>query len=487
MTGTALPDVVSPSARLPAHAEGRTGDDAGLQDGRDAPAFSLRRRFALASLVVITVIAIGLGWMLSRVLTERMLQREAEVTMHFVQNVLSTDNTWLYFRRPDDPLLRAAFLQSMRHIVTMRESVRGNAYDLRGHVLWSTDAELIGQSFEHNAELAEALQGQMVVEADVTEPGQFSKAEHQGLVHRGAFFVETYFPVRDPQSGAVLGVVEIYKIPEKLSSDIHQGLRQLWLACFGGAVLLFAVLYWIVARADRLITLQQQRLAEAQRTASTVELASAVAHSLRNPLASIRSAAELLQDGAGRPEDVRELSGDMIESVDRANRWITELVHVAQAPQLHPQALDLVALVQTCLQEMAGELARRHIQLRVEPSDPLPVLAHSATLRQALLSIIANAAEAMPHGGRLEVGWTQTEGLRGVHLSDNGTGLSPQARERLFQPFASSKVGGLGMGLALVKRMVAQWQGELLVTAEQPRGTRVEIRLPHPPGPVAGR
>lgn len=444
--------------------------------------FSLRRRFALASLVVITVIAIGLGWMLSRVLTERMLQREAEVTMHFVQNVLTTDGTWAYFQRPDDPQMKAAFLQSMRHVVTMRESVRGNAYDGRGHVLWSTDQELIGQSFDHNAELAEALQGRMVVEADETEPGQFSKAEHQGLVHRGAFFVETYFPVRDPQSGSVLGVIEIYKIPEQLASDIHQGLRQLWLACFGGAVLLFAVLYWIVARADRLITEQQRRLTEAQRTASTVELASAVAHSLRNPLASIRSAAELLQEGAGRTDDVRELSGDVIESVDRANRWITELVHVAQAPQLHPQELDLVALVQTCLKEMAGELARRGIQLHVAPSAPLPVLAHTATLRQALLSIIANAAEAMPHGGRMEVDWNHADGLTGVRLSDNGAGLSPDAQRRLFQPFSSNKVGGLGMGLALVKRMVEQWRGELLVVPEQPRGTRVEIRLPSPPG-----
>lgn len=482
MTGTALPDVVQPPARPQGSAGARTGDR-NAEDAGPVPApFSLRRRFALASLVVITVIAIGLGWMLSRVLTERMLQREAEVTMHFVHNVLATDGTWAFFRRPDDNLLRAEFLQSMRHIVTMRESVRGNAYDTRGHVLWSTDEELIGQTFDHNTELAEALQGEMVVEADETEPGQFSKAEHQGLVRRGAFFVEAYFPVRDPQSGAVLGAIEIYKIPEKLSSDIHRGLRQLWLACFGGAVLLFAVLYWIVARADRLITEQQQRLTDAQRTASTVQLASAVAHSLRNPLASIRSAAELLQDGPGRPEDVRELSGDVIESVDRANRWITELVHVAQAPQLHPESLDLVALVQTCLQEMAGELARRGIRLSVEPSGALPVLAHSATLRQALLSIIANAAEAMPHGGRLEVGWSRTEGLTGVSLSDTGVGLSPEAQSRLFQPFASNKVGGLGMGLALVKRMVEQWRGELLVTPAQPRGTRVEIRLPAPAG-----
>lgn len=483
MTGSTLSDVERSSARPTGHAEARTGDRA---DTGRVP-FSLRRRFAFASLLVITAIAVGLGWMLSRVLTERMLQREAEVTMYFVLNVLATDGTAIYFRQPDDPEQRQGFLRSMRHVVAMRESVRANAYDRRGQVLWSTDEGLIGQTFDHNAELAEALQGRMVVEADETEPGQFAKAEHEGLVRRGAFFVETYFPVRDPQDGAVIGVIEIYKVPQRLASDIHQGLRQLWLACFGGAVLLFAVLYWIVARADRLITEQQRRLAEAQRTASTVELASAVAHSLRNPLASIRSAAELLQDHAQRPEDVRELSGDVIEAVDRANRWITELVHVAQAPQLHPQAIDLVGLVQTCLQEMAGELTRRGIRLRVEPAGPLPVLAHSATLRQALLSIIANAAEAMPGGGRLEVGWTRADGLAGVCLIDNGTGLSPEAQKRLFQPFASSKVGGLGMGLALVKRMVEQWQGELRVTPEQPRGTRVEIRLPHPPGPGTGR
>ena len=104
-----------------------------------------------------------------------------------------------------------------------------------------------------------------------------------------------------------------------------------------------------------------------------------------------------------------------------------------------------------------------------------------------MLSIIANAAEAMPHGGRLEVGWSQgPSGLSGVYLVDNGVGLSPEAQSRLFQPFSSSKVGGLGMGLALVKRMVEQWRGELLVTPEHPRGTRVEIHLPTVPGAAQG-
>ena len=78
----------------------------------------------------------------------------------------------------------------------------------------------------------------------------------------------------------------------------------------------------------------------------------------------------------------------------------------------------------------------------------------------------------------MKVSWQQKGQIVILMLSDNGTGVSEEARQRLFRPFFSTKSGGLGIGLALVKRMVEQWQGTVALTAVAPHGTSVEIRLP---------
>lgn len=442
---------------------------------------NLRRRFALASLVVIAAIAIGLGWMLSKVLTERMLEREGEVTWEFVDNLLNTDQSLAYFVTPDEPVLRARFLDSMKHLTDMRDAVRANAYSLDKQILWSTNPRLVGQRFDDNAELDQALSGQMVVHTErlsLSEVTGSQKTEHAGMRLHGEYFIETYMPIRARDSGTILGVMEVYKHPAQLNEEIQHGLTQLWLACLVSAMVLFASLYWIVARADRELRAQALRLTEAQSLASAVELASAVAHNLRNPLASIRSAAELVQATDVSPQSVREMSNDVIDAVDRASRWITELVHVAQAPQLQPESVNLNDLVHACMQEMAPEFSRRHIVCTADPGTPLQVRAHTAAMRQILLSILANAVEAMPGGGVLHIRWSSGEALAGLRVCDTGTGISAEVQLRLFRPFFSTKGGGLGIGLALVKRMVEQWHGQLRLTPLLPHGTCVEILLP---------
>lgn len=443
-----------------------------------APPLNLRRRFALTSLGVIAVIALGLGWLMSSVLTQRLLQREGEVTMDFVQNLLATDRSGGYFARPDDAALRARFLASMAHVTAMREPVRANAYRPDGTVVWSTDPALIGRRFPVNDELDEALRGELVVHGGrLGRPGH-DKAEHEGLALRAPFFVESYIPIHETPTGPVVGVMEFYKVPEQLNAAIREGLTQLWLACAASALGLFGSLYWIVSRADRTLREQQARLSETATLATAVELAGAVAHNLRNPLASIRTSAELLQDGSASGEESAEHGHDIAAAVDRADRWITEFVRVSQAPRLQDEAVALGPLVRDCLQEMGAELMRRGIRWQAPETDPGPVRAHPALLRQIILSLVANAIDAMPDGGEL-VATIRCDGPRHVlRLADTGHGLSEDARQRLFRPFFSTKSGGLGIGLALARRMVEQWQGQVRLGPNTPRGTCVDIALP---------
>ena len=449
--------------------------------GEPADRFSLRRRFAVASFGVIVVIGIGLGWLLSNMLTDRLLKREGAVMDDFIQLILRTEDAEAYFTGPDNPELQLRFSKAMAHVEEITEPVRVNAFRPDGTVLWSTDKALVGRRFPVNDELEEAMRGQTVVSSGNARSGLPIKEEHQNLALYGSNFVESYVPIRSngrDGAGDVIGVMEFYKIPLQLNESIREGIAMLWLACLASAMLLFTTLYWIVSRADEVMRQQQARLAEAATLATAVELASAVAHNLRNPLASIRVSAEMQQQrDVTTPESV-EHSHDITQAVDRADRWISELVRVAQAPHLTPEPVPVAPLVQGCLHEMQPEFKRCRIALQLAAGPDVSVVAHPAMLRQIILSVIANAVDAMGQGGEMKVSWQQQGQMAILVLTDNGSGVSDDARQRLFRPFFSTKSGGLGIGLALVKRMVEQWRGSVALSAVAPHGTSVEIRLP---------
>ena len=443
-----------------------------------ATPINLRKRFAIASLGVIAVIAIGLGWLMSHMLTQRMLQREGEVSMDFIQNLLLTDQSAQFLAKSGDAVLRQRFLGSMAHLASMTDSVRANAYTPDGTVVWSTDATLVGRNYPVNDELDDALRGKLVVHTGRLNSGNPDKDEHVGLAARTAYYVESYIPILDPQSQKVLGVMELYKVPVQLNSAIREALVQLWLACAFSAVGLFATLYWIVARADRVMRDQQAQLAESQTLATAVELARAVAHNLRNPLASIRVSAEMLQAGAATDKDYAEHCTDITASVDRADRWITELVRVSQAPQLESELVLPSPIIRACLQEMASEMNRRGIRWTLPAEEAPGIQAHTTMLRQILVSILANAIDVMPHGGNLAVLWHVEADMLKLQVTDTGPGVPADIRNALFRPFFSTKSGGLGIGLALVKRMVEQWNGQVTLAPAPVQGTRVELTLP---------
>ncbi len=443
-----------------------------------ASPLNLRRRFAVISLGVITIIALGLGWLMSHMLTQRMLQREGEVSMDFIQNLLLTDQSARYLSDPNDAELRARFLGSMAHIASMTEPVRANAYQTDGTVIWSTDRALVGRHYPVNDELDEALGGKLVVHSGQSHAGDLDKGEHVGLAQYTSFFVESYIPILEPQTRKVLGVMELYKVPLQLNAAIQEALIQLWLACAASAVGLFVALYWTVARADRVMRDQQTKLSESQTLSTAVELARAVAHNLRNPLASIRVSAEMLQAGDVAAADLAEHSADITASVDRADRWITELVRVSQAPQLQSEVVLPSKVIAECLNEMAPEMNRRGIRWTVPTEEAPAIQAHTAMLRQILISILANATDVMPDGGDIAVTWSRTADRLVLQIVDSGPGIREDVRQALFRPFFSTKSGGLGIGLALVKRMVEQWAGEVSLSRAPVRGTCVQLTLP---------
>jgi signal transduction histidine kinase len=121
---------------------------------------------------------------------------------------------------------------------------------------------------------------------------------------------------------------------------------------------------------------------------------------------------------------------------------------------------------------------RRGIRCTVPVEDAPPIQAHTAMLRQILISLLANAIDVMPEGGDIAIHWTARASLLRLQLVDSGPGLREDVRKALFRPFFSTKTGGLGIGLALVKRMVEQWGGQINLQPAPVKGTCVVLTLP---------
>ncbi len=441
-----------------------------------APAgFNLLRWFGVLGLVCVIATGAGSAWLLSRFLTEHMLRRDAEVSSEFVDSIVRAERTWSYFVRPDSAEARERLEGFFNHVARLPGVVRANVYGPDRTVLWSSDAALIGQRFGANHELEEALRGEVAVEA-----GEVPKDEHVALdaATGGRRFVESYLPVRSEDRRRIIGVVEIYRVPEALFRSIDAGVRLIWFAAAASALLLYAALVGLALRAQRVMTRQQDLLVEGEALSAVGAVASAVAHGVRNPLASIRSSAELAaqEDQDGLQECLRDIQ----QEVDRLDAWVRDLLLQARGEAEATGPVDVNLLLAATARSFAASAARQRVEVVVETAAVPRVRATAAALSQALDNLVANAIEAMPEGGLLLLRSAMAPGARGVQVTvtDSGTGLPKELRGAAGRLFWSSKARGSGLGLVLTRRILARQQGALALETAPGGGTRAVISLP---------
>jgi signal transduction histidine kinase len=354
----------------------------------------------------------------------------------------------------------------------MPDVLRANLYSRRRAILWSSDPKLIGGEFRDNPELERALRGELVAHG-----GEGEKLEHDKLDRSYPYFVEIYSPVWDRERGEVIGVVELYKAPDALFAAITAAQRAVWLGAALAGSFLYGALFWMVRRADRLIRLQRERLIQSETLVALGEMSSAVAHGIRNPLATIRSSAELAL--ASGPPEWQGAARDIVVQADRLDAWVRELLSYSEplAGKLEPIEVD--SLLQVSLQNFARELERRRIQLSARVVPALPrVAADALMLGQVFNSLIANAVEAVERDGRIEVTAERVAERLRVSIRDSGPGMSREQLALAFKPFQTTKAKGLGIGLPLARRIVQRFGGSISLASEPGSGTTVDVVLP---------
>jgi two-component system sensor histidine kinase PilS (NtrC family) len=229
----------------------------------------------------------------------------------------------------------------------------------------------------------------------------------------------------------------------------------------------------------RRMEIQVQR---AQRLASIGRLSAAIAHEIRNPLASISGSVEVLKTLPGTVPETRQLTDIVVREVDHLNSLITSMLEYAR-PQLEEhKPVDVSEVVREVASAFKQESRDVELQVGVVARGLAVIGGAQSQLRQVVWNLVRNAAEAMTEKGQIHVTVSDREvdGQRQVVVSvaDNGPGIPKKNLDHVFEPFFSTKPKGTGLGLATVARIVEDHRGTIDIASEPNQGTTVTMQFP---------
>ena len=228
------------------------------------------------------------------------------------------------------------------------------------------------------------------------------------------------------------------------------------------------------------IAATRARLVQSEKLAALGQLAAAVAHEVRSPLAVIRSAAQgLAETTSGDDEDARRAFAFITAEVDRLGNVVNALLAFARPLQVSARPVDVHDLFDRALLLARDDLDGKGLRLRREEARDLPaVRADGDLICQVLLGLLANAADAAPRGGEVALAATTADGTVELAVADSGPGVPPELRARIFEPFFTTRTHGTGLGLAVARQIVEAHGGRIDVGDRTGGGARFTVRLP---------
>jgi PAS domain S-box-containing protein len=236
--------------------------------------------------------------------------------------------------------------------------------------------------------------------------------------------------------------------------------------------------YVCVSRDVSLRRRLQARLEETRHLELVARLAGGIAHDLNTLLTAILGYADLTLADPALPEALRGDIAQISSAAQRAGALTTQLVAFSRSQVLAPRDVDLDEVVANSL-PARRRIAGANVELLDEPASALTLVhVDPGQLQRALLDIVANAAEAMPDGGRVTFVTAAEGAFARLAITDTGAGMDAATRERAFEPFFTTKPGHTGLGLSSVHGIVHQSGGRVELASEKGAGTTVTLYLP---------
>jgi signal transduction histidine kinase len=235
----------------------------------------------------------------------------------------------------------------------------------------------------------------------------------------------------------------------------------------------------------------EERVQRKDRLAAMGEMIGRIAHEIRNPLGSVELFASMLRRDLNELPDSKLYAERISQAVHAMDRLLANLLMYTKPARSSRAWCEAEPMILDALSLAAHAIARTPVDVRIDLDPGIPAIwCHEGQMKQVMLNLIINAAQAMPTGGILMVSLdrdqTQSLGDSAIRLtvSDSGPGIDPAHRSRLFDPFFTTKDEGTGLGLAIVHSIVEAHHGRVDVDSVAGHGASFAIVLPHPVAPV---
>jgi len=276
--------------------------------------------------------------------------------------------------------------------------------------------------------------------------------------------------------------------------QITFGYRTIWVSL--GAFSLMALAFqplktsiqravdWLIFRIPqeqlikRMERLEEQAL-QAEKFKAVSTLAAGMAHEIKNPLTTLKTFTEFIPEKQHDPAFLQRLHEVYTTEINRIQNIVKDLLEFSKPrpPELKP--VDIGPLIVSTANLLSGDLLRRRVQWTIDCQHNGSILqADAGQLRQVLINLIQNAADAMPSGGKLKIATQAINNHLELTVSDTGSGISPALLPKIFDPFVTTKADGNGLGLAVVYSIIQTHRGSIRANSQPGRGTTFTVSLP---------
>ena len=226
-------------------------------------------------------------------------------------------------------------------------------------------------------------------------------------------------------------------------------------------------------------TRQRKAVAKSEQLAAVGELAASIAHEVRNPLAGMKGALEVLRHHLSKDPTRAEIAEELLAQIERLENLVRDLLTYARPRPLSRQPVELHPLLDRVVRMVKDEAVEQRIQWRHSYADGMErILADPQQLEQVFLNLMQNAVQAMEEGGSLTLRTRCLNEQAEIAFQDTGKGIAPADMERIFQPFFTTRHRGSGLGLAIVRKIVQRHGGDIQMESRPGEGTTATILLP---------
>ena len=242
-----------------------------------------------------------------------------------------------------------------------------------------------------------------------------------------------------------------------------------------------------LVEANRRLREAEASVRRGERLAALGQLTAGLAHEIRNPLGTMKASAEMLLERLGGENEIAlELAGYISTEVDRTNSLITRFLEFARPVQLRLAPTDLNALTDNAIEQLVRQTpaVAPRIHRNYDPGIPL-LQADAELLERVIFNLINNALQASPEGATVTVKTLAGHDTVELAVIDRGSGVKPEHREQIFNPFFTTKHSGVGLGLAITAKIVDEHGGRISLKSEPGRGSTFVVSLPLTPPALA--